>query len=337
MYQGKFSGRDRQMPELDQSGQDEVYIEEYDIPDVEIPEPPAKKQKKKHRGPRITGVIFYLLFFAAIAAAVFWSRQQAELLGRELEIFEPAQPEYRCEEIFQTLFADPDWGKLNADAGCQDTAFETVDAYVSYMENRVGDRDLTYEEIAPSEPASRKYAVLLETEPVATFTMVNTAPGQDVPDWQPGPVEVFFSRQQDYRISMPYGCTVTVNGVALDDSYILQTDAIQVTGQDGSALELNKSCILHVDDLLVMPTVAVTAVDGSAMEVQYDEASRTFSVPLVQAEAISQEKQDLALEAVKTYCLFMVNKSGAGDLSRYFKRGTDTYRYITGSDLMWVL
>ena len=339
MYQGKFRNKDRQMPELNQElpDEDEVYIEDEYIPDVELPEAPPKKEKKKHRGPRITGVIFYLLFFGAIAFAVLWGRQQTELLGRELDIYEQAQPGYRCQEIYDSLFADPDWGKFYTDSGCQDTAFENVDTYAAYMKDKTSGKELTWSRVACDEANTWKFGVWADQEPVASFTMVNTAPNADVPDWQAGEVELILpQRQQELWISMPYGCVASLNGVILDDSYIVETDAITVTGQDGSRMELNKSCRLHADGFLLMPDVTVTAADGTPLEVQYDEASRTFSVPLAETEAISQEHQELALEAVKTYCLYMVNKAGAGDLSRYFKRGTDTFGYITGSDLVWV-
>lgn len=125
MYQGKFDKKIKQAAE---------------------PAPVKKSSSapvKRSRGPRLSGVIFYAVFFLCIF--LFYVATYFGLLGLRnwLTRYEMAQPATKSEEVFEKLFIDPDWGALYEIAGVQDTAFENKDAFASYMENTVGDSKLS--------------------------------------------------------------------------------------------------------------------------------------------------------------------------------------------------
>lgn len=107
MYQGKFENKIKQATAQ--------------APVKKNPSAPAKRS----RGPRLSGVIFYAIFFLCIF--LFYAATYFGLLGLRnwLNRYELAQPATKSEEVFTKLFAEPDWGTLYDMAGIQDTAYLT--------------------------------------------------------------------------------------------------------------------------------------------------------------------------------------------------------------------
>ena len=104
--------------------------------------PAPEPQKKK--GPRLGGVIFYTLYFLFILVffvAVFIGMQW---LKGWLVDYQAAQPTVKAEQVFTQLFTDPQWDQLYEASGAQDTAYEGKDAFVEYMNAKVGGSQLTY-------------------------------------------------------------------------------------------------------------------------------------------------------------------------------------------------
>ncbi|MBR2420935.1 MAG: hypothetical protein IKB09_01120, partial [Oscillospiraceae bacterium] len=193
-----------------------------------------KPKKKKKKGPRVGGVIFYTLYFLFILAFFVAAYLGLSWLQGWLADYELAQPTVKAEQVYQEVFTDPDWGALYDSAGAQDSAYEGKEEYVAYMEKKVGDSKLTYLETSVGLAKDmKKYIVRLGSEKVASFTLVdknkvgnvsldNLENITDIPDWQLGAVEVFFEREDIYNIVMLDGYTAYVNGVALDDSFVIQ-------------------------------------------------------------------------------------------------------------------
>lgn len=117
--------------------------------------------------------------------------------------YELAQPATKSKEVFEKLFSDPDWGALYDMAGVQDTAFENKDAFASYMESTVGDTKFTYMETSTGLSKDKKYIVRLGKEKIASFTLVDhnhSDSKAEIPDWQLGTIELYFAREESYRI-----------------------------------------------------------------------------------------------------------------------------------------
>ncbi len=93
----------------------------------------AKPIQKPRRGPRLSGVIFYTIFFLCIflfyTATYFGLRELRDWLNR----YEMAQPTTKSQEIFETLFYDPDWDSLYDIANVQNAAYGSKDDFISYI------------------------------------------------------------------------------------------------------------------------------------------------------------------------------------------------------------
>lgn len=302
-------------------------------PQRSYPQPAA--QEPRRRGPRLGGVIFYTFyflfifaFFAAVYMGLGWVRDW-------LVDYEAAQPDAKCAQIYDELFADPDWGQLYDLAGVEDTIYEGKEEYVAYMEEKQGDQTLELMETSAGLSGDKKYVLKLGSEKVASFTM-NGAPENvtDIADWQLGTVEVFYERTESFLIQKMDGHTAYVNGVALSDDHTIQIASTIAEDYLPMGLTGVRTCVQSIDELMCVPTVTITDGSGNPMEVTYDEATRTF-IEKTEANTIGEEERTFALKAVETYALFMIEKATAAQVGQYFQKGTDTYNTIVKSEVWW--
>lgn len=286
------------------------------------------------RGPRIGTLIFYTFYFLFIFVFFIGTFIGLKYLRSFLEDFEAAQPTVQSKQVFDTLFADPDWSYLYDLAGIQEESpYEGKEEFVAYMENMVGDEELNMLETSAGLTGGKKYYVRLGDKRVASFTMTGgeNAEMTEIPDWKLGAVELFYERNERFLIQKMDGHTATVNGIALDDTHTIQISTtaadeylpIQVTG--------NRVCIQEITGLMAMPEVKITDNTGKEMEVVYDEATRTF-VEQTESNTITDELKDSAIAACKAYSLYMIEAVGADQVAKYFDTTSDIYKFIVRSD-----
>ena len=307
----------------------------------------APVTKKKKSGPRLGGVIFYTLYFLFILVFFLAVFLGLNWLHGWLSDYEMAQPTVKAEQVFTQLFTDPDWGALYESAGVQDSAYEGKDAYVTYMENKVGSSPLTYMETSAGLSGDKKYLVRLGTEKVASFTLVdNNKVGTvsldnlenlgDIPDWQLGAVEVFFNREGTYYIEKLDGHVAYVNDVALSDDMTIQVattlaEKYLPAGTTGASM-----CTQQVDGLMAQPVVTIFDKSGNQMEVTYDETTRTFTERL-ESNTMSDEEKTVALDAAKTFCQWMIKEvTDRGTVARYYDPSSETYKNIITTTELWM-
>ncbi|MBP3685041.1 MAG: hypothetical protein J6J12_08795 [Oscillospiraceae bacterium] len=314
-------------------------------------EAPAKNQK---RGPRLGGVIFYtlyfmfiLIFFVGVFFGLNWLRSW-------LTDFEYAQPTVKAQQVFDEVFTNPNWGDLYDAAGVEDSPYEGKDEYVNYMNNKVGGSALTYTETSAGlDKTKKKFLVFLGEEKVASFTLidknnvssVNLSDLQsledlekmtDIPNWTLGAVEVFFEREESYRIVKMDGMTATVNGVALDESFTIQkattlAEEYLPEGTVGFVTETQE-----ITGLMELPDVLVTDKNGNNIPVSYDELTRTFTAQ-TESNTMSDEEKELALEAARISCKWMLEAvTDRGTVAKYFDPTSDAYNSIVKNMELWV-
>lgn len=295
---------------------------------------PPKAVQKQHRGPRLSGVIFYFVFFLYIllfyTATYFGLLELRDWLNR----YEMAQPTTQSQEIFEMLFSDPDWGSLYDTANVQDTAYESKDAFVRYMENIVREGNLTYVETSTGLSGDKKYIVRLDGEKLETFTLVNQNQSDsqtEIADWQLGTIEFFIQREESYFIQKLEGHTVYVNGVPLDDSFTIRISTTAAEEYLPKGTTGIRICTQQIIGLVAQPDVRILDANGNEMDVIYEETSRTFAEQTA-TETFSDTVQKLAIDAVKTYALYMIKQAGEGDIAKYFLRGSDAYNAITDTE-----
>ena len=319
MYQGKFDAKVRgtsQPPRRSNSSVRKEFA-------------PAPVKKKSNIGTVIFYTI-YFLFIALFAGFMFFATQWVNGL---LIDYEAAQPTTKRDEVFQQLFAAPDWSAIYDQFPTPDTEFEGKEAFVAYMENKVGDTELTYMETSAGLSGDKKYYVTLGDEKIGFFTLTSdTDAADDIPNWRLGSLEMFCERRQEVVIQKEKNHTVYINGVPLDDSYTIQIGSTLAenylpAGVDGMIIYTQK-----LTGLLVKPEVTVKDADGNDVEVSYNQEAGMY-VAQTSVNTIGDTERDVALTATKTYALYMIEKAYNGDLARYFDSNSQIYKTITGMDL----
>lgn len=303
----------------------------------------AEAPEKKRKGPRLGGVIFYTLYFMFILVFFLGTYIGLQWLQDWLIDYEAAQPTVKSQQVFTQLFTDPDWDDLYDAAGAQDSLYEGKEAFVTYMENKIGDTKLTYMETSAGLSGDKKYVVRLDNEKVATFTLVDkNAMGEttlenitELPDWQLGSVEVFFEREESYLIEKVDGHTAYVNDVPLTDDHTIQiatTLAEKYLPQGTTGANI---CTQQVTGLMQLPTVTVFDEDGNPAEVTYDEATRTFT-ERTEANTITSEQEEVALNAAKAFCLWMIEEGNRADIAKYYDASSQVYSDIIRTTELWM-
>ena len=297
------------------------------------PEPPRKKS-------RTGGLIFYSIFFGCILACYIAAYFGLGSLQDWLVKYEAAQPTRKCQEVFVQYFENADWGQLYDMAGIQQTTYEGKEAFSQYMDQKVGDKKLSYLETSAGLSKDKKYIVRLDTEKIASFTLTDKNQSQevtDIPDWQLADIELFFQGNGSYQIETLAGYKVKVNGVELDESAVIRVATTKAGEYLPEGVTVPALYTHQVTGLMAVPNVEVTDETGADVPTQYDEATRTFHINTDNAAGtVTEKEKERALEALKTYAIYMSQKSG-GDtkLAEYFKRGTDLYKTLSSMERMW--
>lgn len=357
MYQGKFDAKNRgrrsdeefrPVPAAPAEEPGDEFLDEQ-LPD----EQPVKKKKSSQKaskaakkasrkGSRTVTAIFYTLYFLLILAFAGGLYYATGLVNDWLIDYQAAQPTTKCEAVFQELFADPDWAALYDMAGIQDTTYEGKEAFVTYMENKVGDAELTYMETSAGLSGNKKYYVKLDNENIAYFMLEGEETSTegtliDIPHWELGEITVFYERTESVTVEKMAGHTVYVNGVALDDSFTIRsihTVAEEYLPDDLIGLRMETQ---QLSGLLVEPVITVTDENGTNVEVTYDAETDTYSALITESSttSISEEEVQIVIKAGETYALYMIEKKGADDLLKYYDRESNVYQAITKMN-MWM-
>lgn len=356
MYQGKFDAKRRgqssvpaPQPRREAPAKKEL-TEEQDLPleqevsrDIPREQPlqepaepkkakKAKKTKKAKRGPTVGTVIFYTLYLMLILGFCGALYYAYGLLNDWLVDFQAAQPTTKCEEVFQDLFADPDWAALYAQAGIEDTTYEGSEAFVTYMENKVGESELTYMETSAGLSGNKKYYVKLGEENIGYFLLEGEEQTETgIPHWELSGVTLFYTRSEGITVQKMAGHTVYVNGVPLDDSFTVRsiyTVAEEYLPDDLIGLRMETQ---QLSGLLVEPQVTVLDENGQSLEVTYDAENDVYSAIVTDnsGTTISAEEEKVVIKAGETYALYMIEKASADSLLRYYDKDSNVYQAIT--------
>lgn len=303
----------------------------------------AKKGGKK--GPRTGTVIFYTFYFMFILLFFLATYLGLNWLHGWLSDYEAAQPTAKCTQVFDQLFSDPDWGYLYDAAGAEATTYEGKEEFVAYMEQKVGEAELTYLETSAGLSGDKKYLVKLGNETVASFTLTKSSGAADatdltaitdIPEWTLGTIEVFFEGEQTYYIEMMDGHTAYVNDIPLTEDDIVQIATTKAEEYLPIGVTGFRMCTLEVSGLMSAPTVTVFDKDGTQMEVTYDETTATFT-ERTEANTITDEQKNVAIEAAQTYSKWMIEEvSSRAVIAKYFKTSSDVYSEIIKTTELWM-
>ena len=282
----------------------------------------------KFKKPKLGTVIFYVIYFALVIAAVVGIFSLLDPLEDWLTKYQASQPEEKCAEVFAQLFEDPDWAAIYDLSGTEDTLYEGRDAYAAYMENIVGDSELTYSETSAGLSGNHKYIVRANGKKVAVFLLTPMPEDESgITHWQLGDVEIFFKRTQSVTVEKLPEHTVYINGTPLDESHVIRSietaaESYLPEGVYGYQLQT-----VQLDGLLVQPEITLKDAQGNAVEMALNEQG-ILSPVLPELEAMTEEERKFAIEAAKTNAQYAIRAIGSSKLKQYFDPESETFQNI---------
>ncbi len=276
---------------------------------------------------------FCALLFAGILGLLVLLLCLTIPLRTLLNQYEVAQPEQVATEIFDTLFADPDWALLYDMSGVEPTEFEGRNEFVAYMTAKTGGKKLHYVEIPAAPTGEKQYSVRLEEEQVATFTMRSVDDGVSTfKRWTIGKVNVFFTRQESVTVTIVPSYTVYINGVALDDSYTTLLVTTPAEDYLPEGLHGYRYQQLTVTDLLVQPNVVVLDQYNNRVTLTKDPETGDYATPIPGTVPMTWGEEELILETANTHALFAIRAIPATQLREFFTPGSMVYEAISTAD-----
>lgn len=291
-----------------------------------------KKKHMKKRESLLVTCVFYTVYFLMLIGYFFGMYFFQGWLTDELAHYEAsAQPAFRAGEIFQTLFAEPNWEELYETAEIADTRFEGKAAFLTYITAAAGDQTLTFAEIAGQEE-THAFEILAAGQPIGAFTLADLADaGARIPDWQLGTLTFYLPRTQSVTVEKTDNHTVYVNGRPLEDSDTIEILSISAEEFLPAGTQGIRRVRQRVTDLLVAPEITILDENGNSLELRYQEDTGIYTEVPAETATIPKELKSRALAAVEAYCTYMVEQSNA-QLLKYFASGTDTFWEVTSAD-----
>ena len=293
----------------------------------------ARRQRRapKKRRARGSTKVFYtaLLAFVLIfiIALTFLMSELKDWLIR----FEASQPDEKCNEVFTQLFAEPNWEEIYGIAEKSDLEPVEPQVYAAYMNNKVGDNELTCIETSAGLSGDKKYIVRCDSEKLASFTLVNSTPDASIDTWELGVVEIFYDCDQYVNIIADPSYTVMVNGKELDDSYVIRTESTKAEKYLPEDVHGYRLCEMSLDGLLTAPTVEILDTNGNPVELNYDVETCTYTHTFGTQKSLTaaDEEYQTLLTAAKTYGEYMLGEADRNDLKQCFDSETEIYNTIT--------
>ncbi len=293
-------------------------------PDEEfpLPEPLPPEEKKGVSALKIVLIVCAILVVLALAAVglVYYQWNQR---------FDAAQPEQKSVEVFSLLFKDPDWNLLYTMAGMEDTEFEGPQDFVAYMESLVKGEPLYYMEVSSPDIDLRRYLVVCQDTVLGEFTMVNS--GGAIPNWQLDEVTLQRVGSKLYHILKNPEHTVYINGVPLDDSYIIRSTTTLAEAFLPEGLHGKRVQELLITGLMLEPAITVLDAEGNPVAMELNEQTGVFA-PAQQPDAeIADQHRQFALDAAKASAAFAVRGSSFTALRQYFDPNSNAYQMMQSS------
>lgn len=291
-------------------------------------EKPVRKKAASTKGTRL----FYSIYAAVLLVLCIGIVIAMSALNDWLVRFEASQPDTKAQQAFDRYFADPDWGSIYDLSGLGNTAYEGKDAFIAYMETKVGTTALTYIKTSAGLSGGQKYIVKLDGENIATFTLRNAVQSDlEIPDWELDTVEVLLTRQEHVMIYAQPDHTVAVNGVPLSEQEIVLTSTTAAEDYLPEGVHGKRSVLYYVSGLLTAPQVTVTDGQGNSVETVYDAQSKAYS-QASDAPSLPDDLKNRFVDATQAYCKHMIN--AGGKVSSYFDTSKQIYKTIARTE-MW--
>lgn len=266
--------------------------------------------KKKRQTMSLMESKFYRTYFIVLAAALVAIAVGMLWLNGVVRDYETAQPVHAA-EVVARLFETADYESIYAfDTSARDISGGDEAFYVQSLRDATAGKAVAWREAFSSNPDEKRYTVTLDGDKFATFTLVPSGEttGHGNPLWQLGSVTTHVALQgtkeagdptvAPYRITVPEGCTVTVNGETLTDADVT-TPATSIYPEDFLPSGVTGPQVVEYGFFSEggEPQISVTDASGTPQVVNREgESGYVFSCPVPEDEAARDQYSEAVLK-----------------------------------------
>ena len=283
------------------------------------------KKKQMRTGTAVALILYMLLIIAFLVGMIFL----LEWLQGWLADYEAAQPKVKSQQVFDQLFAEPDWESLYELAEIKDTPYESAEHFAAYMEEKAAGKEITYIETSAGLSGDHKYIIKLDGKKIGTFTLTGGAESQtEIPQWEFGALELLYTRKETVTVEKRPGYTVYINGIALDDSYTIRTVSTTAEKYLPEGLHGYQLEVQTISGFLVAPEVTVTDENGNPVTMNYDAETKIYTLPQVIME-MTEYEQSHVKNTLETFAKYMIKAASKKNLANCCVPNSEVYNTIS--------
>ncbi|MCR4776369.1 MAG: hypothetical protein K5869_08340 [Saccharofermentans sp.] len=294
----------------------------------------AKSEKAKPKISRFTKalIIWLILLTVVIAGGLVWFNG---FLGKYEEIYQSSLPYHQADKAIE-MFAKQDldgiWGLVKNKPS--HTEFETEATIKKYIKDLISNKEFTYQQTEDYAENAPEYYIISEKVILAKLKLAENEE-QKLPygfkNWKIGDLEFYSAANNKFKITLPEGYKLTVNGVDVPVAYRTQQG---IEPEENKYLkpyaELPKMCVYEAEGLFAEPEIKVTNTDGKEVKAEKDKTTGEYKVN-IRSECSEKDRKAIdkfGISFTKDFANYISQDAGNYALDKYFPKNSKALRDI---------
>lgn len=284
--------------------------------------------------------IFWKIYIGFTAAALVGIGVLWVVLWRFMAAYEQSQPEYLVEQVVEA-FASGDTDYVLQFVDTAPSAFETAETLKQQAADKLGEGNWEYiRKAGDYSKDAPVFQLKKDGEKAAViYLKQQSARGSfNTPRWELDQITDLIDSGDNYRITVPAGSSVTVNGTVLDAQYITADGlACENLGNVAKYIEAPKMTCYTIKGLWEEPEIcvvgpvyqtALTCQENTQEQDTEGVSYQTYVYGFECDEDFAAAQESRIMEITKLYGNYVTNDAGFGSLSPYILRDSYAYEYL---------
>lgn len=298
---------------------------------------------KKRTGSGFHISVFWIVYFFVMAAALLFVFIALRVVSARLAEYEAAQPKYVAEEVYARYFQPMNYPGLLADAR-YDAGEADMTEVMAYLEEEIGDSELSYSIGSSNSPDEIKYIVKAGGKRFASINLKvsETKTEHGFPQYEFSYVELYMNTEvleepikYTVTIDVPSAYSVKVDGELLTEEFLtssyIRTDIMKYYPPDIPGVEYAVYTLAELEEL--PGQVAVADSEGRNAEVSFDEKTNTYTSSLIYSQSLAEEYSEYVTKAMQGYAEYVQasRKVELSSITPYFDTESDLYADVVAA------
>ncbi len=226
---------------------------------------------------------------------------------------------------------------------------ESREDYIAYLTKLAGEAEIEYTQISSPNPREKRYMVTADGKAFAEFTLKETGEeytyemipligytdGDKI--YAPGDIYIDTIHPVTYDYTVPDYATVTVNGQALDKSYLVgQPEDLFFADHLYKGVKGYQLVSYRFNCAMGEPEIAVTDAEGQSVPLEEVGQDSYRFVFLYNDEELKPTFENGAVEFVKQWCLYSTHNTKRANVLEKVLAGSSAESFIRNYESTWI-